>query len=224
MGKRSKIEEKTIMYEAGNVPRYDIDGNRYGSTLTDDMIYLKNPRLKLGIDRHAPTSLPYFTRSDYLDDFAQDNTEPYPNPVNPTVSQGATVNSQGILSRKKNIDYSADGGAYTQGEAGLYDGTNMEDVMGQYHKYLLERKAQNDNSIREDVRYIRSNGITKHSPGEQWLRDEAEYDPYVDTVVNYNMVSPAQLEQLVNMGVNRPESEDLMNKIHLYKYYMDNLR
>ena len=96
--------------------------------------------------------------------------------------------------------------------------------MGQYHKYLLERKAENDNSIREDVRYIRSNGRTKHSPGEQWLRDEAEYDPYVDTIVNYNMVSPAQLEQLVNMGVNRPESEDLMNKIHLYKYYMDNLR
>lgn len=247
---RTNLEQRTIELEAANVPRYDIDGKRYGSTLTDDMIYLKNPRLKLGIDRHAPTSLPYFGRSDYLENFALDHTEEYPtsptqsvdiNPMFSAPTFGDQIpsnkpiyhtygneNNHGFISRKKNIDYSVSDAPYATEEAGYFDGTGMEDLLGEYHKQLIERraldKALDDQSIREDVRYIKSGGRTKHSEGEQWLRDDAEYDPYVDTVVNYNMVSPTQLEQLVNMGVNRPESEDLMNKIHLYKYYMDNLR
>ena len=97
----------------------------------------------------------------------------------------------------------------------------MEDLLGEYHKALLERQ---DDGIREDVRYIRSQGRTKHSPGEQYVRDEAEYDPSVDTLVNYNRLSPTQLEMLVNMGIDRPESEELMGLINLYRYYMDNLK
>ena len=98
-----------------------------------------------------------------------------------------------------------------------------DDELVEMTKKALD-KAFDDQSIREDVRYIKSGGRTKHSEGEQWLRDDAEYDPAVDTLVNYKRLSPAQLELLLKMGVNRPESEDLMNYLHLYQFYLDNLK
>ena len=252
MRKRSNVEQQTIELEASNTPRFDIDGQRYGNTLTDDMIYLKNPRTKRGIDRHAPASIPYFTRSDYERNFALDNAR-NPIPVSPTLSDninsmfsaptqqipsnkpiyhtyGAeeSTNNHGFIGRKKNIDYSVSDEPYVTEESGYFDGTDMEDLLGEYHKQLIERKALDkaldDKSIREDVRYIKSGGRTKHSEGEQWLRDDAEYDPAVDTLVNYKRLSPAQLELLLKMGVNRPESEDLMNYLHLYQFYLDNLK
>lgn len=253
MRKRSNVEQQTIELESSNTPRFDIDGQRYGNTLTDDMIYLKNPRTKRGINRHAPTSIPYFTRSDYERNFALDNAK-NPIPVSPTLSDNINPmfsaptfgeqipsnkpiyhiygkekeNNHGHISRKKNIDYSVSNEPYVTEEAGYFDGTDMEDLLGEYHKQLIEKKALDkafdDQSIREDVRYIKSGGRTKHSEGEQWLRDDAEYDPAVDTLVNYKRLSPAQLELLLKMGVNRPESEDLMNYLHLYQFYLDNLK
>ena len=258
MRKRSNVEQQTIELEASNTPRFDIDGQRYGNTLTDDMIYLKNPRTKRGIDRHAPTSLPYFTRSDYDRNFALDNAEKYSHSASPTLSNNVNpmfsaptfgeqkpsnnpiyhtygmegningANNHGFIGRKKNIDYSVSSEPYVTEEAGYFDGTDMEDLLGEYHKQLLEKKALDkaldDQSIREDVRYIKSGGRTKHSEGEQWLREDAEYDPAVDSLVNYKRLSPAQLELLLKMGVDRPESEDLMNYLHLYQFYLDNLK
>lgn len=40
-----RVNKNTIQKELANVPRYDIDGRRYGSTLTDDMISIKNPKI-----------------------------------------------------------------------------------------------------------------------------------------------------------------------------------
>lgn len=186
MRKRSNVEQQTIELEASNTPRFDIDGQRYGNTLTDDMIYLKNPRTKRGIDRHAPTSLPYFTRSDYDRNFALDNAEKYSHSISPTLSNNVNpMFNAPTLGEQKSSNNPI------------------------YHTYGMEGNIS---------------GRTKHSEGEQWLREDAEYDPAVDTLVNYNRLSPAQMELLIKMGVNRPESEDLMNNLHLYQYYMDNLR
>jgi len=71
-------------------------------------------------------------------------------------------------------------------------------------------------------------------------RRDAEYDPYLSEVVNYNAMSPTTMEQLAKMGVNRPTrdqyeelglpytdldddaNESLRGLIWLYRYAMEN--
>lgn len=65
-----KANKTTIQNELANKPRYDIDGRRYGNTLTDDMISIKNPQIG---NRHTPVSYDYFTTPSHLNDFAEDN-------------------------------------------------------------------------------------------------------------------------------------------------------
>ncbi|MBO4781257.1 MAG: hypothetical protein J5522_02580, partial [Lachnospiraceae bacterium] len=63
-----RVNKNTIQKELANVPRYDIDGRRYGSTLTDDMISIKNP--KIG-NRHTPVSYDYLNDKDnWVEDHA----------------------------------------------------------------------------------------------------------------------------------------------------------
>ena len=232
----SQVKRRTIGNELANVPRMDIDGRRYGNTLTDDMIALKNPREEV---RHTSESYDYLFSPSYDRDFAADNATynagQYELPLPVSTQGGTTYNvspnnpnlNHGFLSRKKNAEDTVsipDVGDHVS----IYDGTPAEEILDLYHRALLERKAlkdrENNEDIRADVRYLRSGGMTPHEAGEQWVRDEAEYDPAIGTVVNYNRLSPAQLEQLSKMGVNRPESEDLMGLIHLYQYYVDNLK
>lgn len=50
----------TAQNELANKPRYDIDGQRYGNTLSDDMFAIKNPSLP---DRHTPQSYEYVSKT-----------------------------------------------------------------------------------------------------------------------------------------------------------------
>lgn len=225
-----KRKETTARLELNNTPRYDITGERYGNTLSDDMFSLKSP----SYGKHTPESYDYFTRGGYWDDFAADEAATYPLPsglsnlgVPSTTFSSAPSdygNNHGIISRKAYTDYEAPGGVYVDTDSSVYDGTSMEDIMGEYHKLLAEKRGREDlrNGIRRDSLYEKSGGRTFHDKGDQWLRDDAEMDPAVGELVNYGMLSPAQLEQLVKMGVNRHESEDLMAYINLYRDYLEN--
>ena len=50
---------QTAINELANKPRQDIDRQRYGNTLSDDMFSIKNPNLP---DRHTPESYEYFNQ------------------------------------------------------------------------------------------------------------------------------------------------------------------
>lgn len=210
-----KLNNAMIQRELSNAPRIDLDRRRHGNTLTDDMIAIKNPRSE---STHLDSSLLYNNVPFY------NEYEDLPFSVNFGTNSSPTNRSDRLISRKKHI---TEGNGDVFAEDSLYDGTPMEDVMAQYQKMLIDRKermaSRNNEDIRSDVRYLRSGGNTYHDPGEQMPRWDAEYDPAVGINVDYSKLSPAQLNELVKMGVNRPESEDLMNFIHLYQYYLDNL-
>ena len=212
-----KLNNATIQRELSNAPRIDLDRRRHGNTLTDDMIAIKNPRSG---STHLDNSLLYNNVPFYDDTYIN-----LPTSVNFGTNSTPTNTSDRLISRKKHITERA-GDIFT--EDGLYDGTPMEDVMAEYEKMLIDRKerraSRNNEDIRSDVRYLRSGGNTYHDPGEQMPRWDSEWDPAVNANVDYSKLSPAQLNELVKMGVNRPESEELMNFIHLYEYYLNNLK
>ncbi len=227
-----RVNKNTIQKELANVPRYDIDGRRYGSTLTDDMISIKNP--KIG-NRHTPVSYDYLNDKDnWVEDHAippdfVTNLDLDNNSYEAVHESMAPTVRGGLISRKKFISEGVSE-PYTDYED-VYESGAGGDFMGAYTKALLDKKAFNElrgisqgDSVRDDVRYIRSNGRTYHDRGDQVPRWDAEYDPAVGTSVNYNLISPNTTAQLYNMGVDRPESEDLSGILRLYKYYLDNLK
>lgn len=233
-----RVNKNTISKELSNVPRLDLDKRRYGNTLTDDMIAIKNPR---GITQHTPVSYDYLNDKD---NWVEDHTIP-PDFVTfldldhntwqdvhenqtPTVSPGAAR-----LSRKKFVtdEVSVPHSRDNERES-IYQTGAEEELMGLYTKALLDRKALKDlqgmvstgGSIIDDTRYLKTGGRTYHEKGEQMPRWDAEWDPAVNENVNYNLLSPREIEQLYKMGVNRPESENLMGILKSYDYYVKNHR
>ena len=143
------------------------------------------------------------------------------------------------ISRKKNIgEGGLDWGTYDlewqpeddileAGEA--YTSDQFHWAEAQRAKKELEAQI-NDLStegIREDMASQKNGWPSYHTPGDMSSRRDAEYDSYVDDVVNYNALSPATLTQLAKMGVNRPKSEDeddASNYLNwLLKVYRDRL-
>jgi len=80
-----------------------------------------------------------------------------------------------------------------------------------------------------------SNALTIRKELANVPRMDAEYDSYLDTLVNYSALSPETLRMLTQMGVNRPETDavlgygeddandELNSMISLYRYYLENL-
>ena len=213
--------------ELANVPRYDLDGKRHGNTLTDDMISIKNPRK---VDNHLSESLMYINEPYYDDSYLNYDGESMYTPN--LLSQASHISpipmDNNLVSRKKFV---TEGNGVYADHLSIFDGTPMEDLMAQYEKAMLDKKAQAElrnvskgGSLSDDVRYIRSNGRTYHDKGDLMPRWDAEEDPALGSTVNYYALSPNTMEQLVKMGVNRPESEDMMGLLNLYKYYLDNLK
>lgn len=210
--------------ELANKPRYDIEGDkRYGNTLSDDMFSIKNPANRR--NAHAPESYDYTSKP----------TEPLPvfQPKEEVAPQSPDFSSllgnvmptdyrEGIVGRKKNV--TGDGLDWDlDREWGLVDdaleyeaGVDADtyDYLAQLQQYNALQNTINDlgtDSLREDMRYQRS-GDPRES--EDWIiRRGAEYDPYLETLVNYNRLSPQTKEQLVKMGVNRPEPEPTFSDI-----------
>lgn len=223
---RNKQTWDTLRKELSNVPRYDIDGRRYGNTLSDDMFSIKNSPLRE--NRHAPETYDYFTQPGYEE--IQDPQYPGPNFV---TQQHYDYKNPGFISRKKFI---------TEGESipeadhewSAFDGGGeWEELIGAYQDALNEKRMEDlyrtdstGSSILDDTRYIKTNGRTMHLPGTQIHRGRtgAEYDPDTGLLVNYNRLSPRVLKILAESGVQRAENGDLNWRIRMAREYYNSLK
>ena len=214
--------------ELQNRPRYDLDGRRYGNTLSDDMFSIKNP----GRDsQHTPESYNYLD-TEYVTEKPV-TLEPVLNTQNqvplPVLNKPEDFSSllgnvmptdfrDNGVSRKKNI---------TEGlpfqTRPIYEDWNLIDDAIEFPEYYDQavyewaeaqraeneaRQRENDLStegMREDLAYQRTGA--ERDPSFAFRRD-AEWDPYLETDVNYNAMSPQTMIQLAKMGVNRPDVED----------------
>lgn len=217
-----------IRNELANKPRYDIEGNkRYGNTVRDDVFAMKNPNYK----GHTPQSY------DYFNDIEPEAYQSYA-PMEPaggwgeimgTIPQVQTPIEQYMdanpylkkgdfrdkaISRKKNV-----------GEGGLDwgtwrdDWTLEDDILEFPDSYTPEQVqwAENKRAEREAKNRIASLGTddlraeklgTYQDPSEWVSRRESDIDSYLDLLVNYGALSPATIEQMANMGVNHPVSNN----------------
>ena len=91
---------QTAINELANRPRQDINGQRYGNTLSDDMFSVKNPSLP---NRHTPESIEYFNQPTV--EAAPQTWEPAAgwNPLAAVSGPLPVLERNGLVSRKKNI-------------------------------------------------------------------------------------------------------------------------
>lgn len=213
-GPKPKVE--TVQNELANKPRYDITGERYGNTLSDDMIYMKNPRTYTEDipDKHTPESYEYFAQPKGNAGAGAYIPTTYDLPV---LNGNYTYQNEGDrpFGRKKNV---------TDSDKEWYVGEDVWEFLdspGEVINYYdaLRNLAQIDQLSTEGVRYEKFG----QAPVSQDPRYDANYDYYTDSLVNYNRLSPAQLTQLAKMGVNREITEendasaDLMGLVNLYR-------
>lgn len=223
------VNRNTIRNELANVPRYDIDGRRYGNTLTDDMIAIKNP--KIG-NRHTPVSYDYLNDPlwghepahivpDVVTNMDLDHTYGDIHPSEGMVDKiGDPRINHGFLSRKKFI--SGEAPVVADHETNFTNPAE-EDAMAAYHQAMYDKKALEDlqgnyptgGSIVDDTRYIKSSGNTFHEPGRQLPRWDAE-----DDGINYNRLSNRVLDILAKDNVQRPDNEYISALIKLRRQYL----
>ena len=216
---------QTAINELANRPRQDITGERYGNTLSDDMFSIKNPSLP---DRHTPQSIEYFN---------QPTVEAPVQTWEPAAGWGPLpVLNAGLVSRKKNVT-----GDSLPWEV-YKDWGLTDDILEFPDDYSQEQvewaQALQDRNYNQMINDLSTEGMMNekfgNAPTTQTPRREAEVDTYLDDLVNYDALSPATIEQLVNMGVNRPPHYDpyntgepdasdyLMDLINAYKWAMEN--
>lgn len=214
--------------ELQNRPRYDLDGRRYGNTLSDDMFSIKNPQRE---NQHTPESYGYLN-TDYVEEKPV-TLEPVLNTQNqvplPVLNKPEDFSSllgnimprdfrDNGVSRKKNVTE----GLPFQARS-IYDDWSLQDDALEFPEYYDQavvdwaeaqraedeaKQRVNDLStegMREDLAYQRTGA--ERDPAFA-VRREAEWDPYLGTDVNYNAMSPQTMIQLAKMGVNRPKVED----------------
>ena len=208
-------KDYTVQNELANKPRYDITGDRYGNTVSDDMFYLKNPRTykeDLPV-KHTPESYEYFAQPK-----GNAGTGAYmPSTYDlPAVEGSYTYQNEGDrpFGRKKNV---TEGKDWWTGE-NVWEFLDAPTEVVNYYD-ALRRMAQADQ--------VSTSGAMAEKFGEAPTREDprydANYDYYTDSLVYYNRLSPAQLTQLAKMGVNREVTEeddasaDLMGLINLYR-------
>lgn len=222
--------------ELQNRPRYDLDGRRFGNTLSDDMFSIKNPQRE---SQHTPESYNYLD-TEYVTEKPV-TLEPVLNTQNqvplPVLNKPEDFSSflgnamprdfrDTGISRKKNI--TGDGLDWELYDIYGDDWNLVDDALEFPDNYSQEvaewaeaqraaqnaRQSVNDLStegLREDLRYQRTGNERDSS---QWINHQgAEYDPYYDMLVNYSRMSPRTAEQLVKMGVNRPTNYDFLKDV-----------
>lgn len=197
----------TAINELQNRPRQDINGQRYGNTLSDDMFSIKNPSLP---NRHTPESIEYFNQPTV--EAAPQTWEPAAG-WNPSVSGPLPVlERNGLVSRKKNVT----------GESlplNVYQGawSLTNDILEFPDNYSQEQVAwaeglRDKREAAQRVNDLSTEGLRNEQMGyasdEQSPYREAEYDPYLEASVNYSAMSPRTMELLARMGVERPQDED----------------
>lgn len=207
--------QKTIAGELSNKPRYDIDGRRYGNTLTDDMLSIK------GGKNHAPESYGYW------------NEESVPQQPTEYGAVRPDYTSEGLVSRKK---FYGEGKGIGNVYDGLLDREMLEDDT--YLPYdtltaLLDRRDKNmaNDRVQDLSTEAMQNEKFGRAVDDMYPRFDAERDPYLDALINYQALSPATVGMLYQMGVNRPDdgvagienaSETLNGLISLYKFAVEN--
>jgi len=244
-GLRSKLNEgpftdidvsQTAINELANKPRYDIDNRRYGNTLSDDMFAIKNAGRP---NQHTPESYDYFgdpnNKAPY---YGAMGTANYGQEQIPVLSA-----HDALMGRKKNVTgESNDWEAYK--DWGLSDDIlefpeNYTQDALDWAESLRDRREAADRVAQLSTDSLRNEKFGSVSD-DMGIRHDAEFDPYLNELVNYNALSPATVEQLVKMGVNRPtfdeyedygmarqdvgfdSNETLNNLLSLYKYAMEN--
>jgi hypothetical protein len=212
--------------ELQNRPRYDLDGRRYGNTLSDDMFSIKNPQRE---NQHTPESYNYLD-TDYVEEKPV-TLEPVLNTQNqvplPVLNKPEDFSSllgnimprdfrDNGVSRKKNV--TENGLPWQRRE--IFEDWNLIDDALEFPEYYdqavvdwAEAKRAEQNAtqrrydlstegLRDDMHYQGEDRNQPMSPSA------AEWDPYLGTDVNYNAMSPQTMIQLAKMGVNRPKVED----------------
>jgi hypothetical protein len=197
----------TAINELQNRPRQDINGQRYGNTLSDDMFSIKNPSLP---NRHTPESIEYFNQPTV--EAAPQTWEPAAG-WNPSVSGPLPVlERNGLVSRKKNVT----------GESlplNVYEGawSLTNDILEFPDNYSQEQVEwaeglRDKREAAQRVNDLSTEGLRNEQMGyasdEQSPYRDAEYDPYLEANVNYSAMSPRTMELLARMGVERPQNED----------------
>lgn len=217
--------------ELANKPRYDITGERYGNTLSDDMFAIKNAGRE--IDRHTPMSYKYQDESPASQYANADNVMApasgwgiMDNEI-PTLKPSAIgqyIGEHPYLTGKGDFRDTAVGRKKFVGDESLpfevyKDWSVVDDIIefpefytDDQYKWAIQVRDANEarqrvkdlgnDALREDMNYLRT-GEDRPWAYESARRD-AELDPYTDSLVNYMALSPATIEQLVKMGVNRP--------------------
>ena len=258
--------QQNIINELSNRPRYDLDKRRYGNTLSDDMFAIKNPGRA---NQHTPETYDYLNQT-YYDKPVEpmtpvlgwDSVIPTLNPPGVTENK-PQVAFQSLLAQKMPKDFRDNavsrkklvGGDSKDWEVRSDDWSLLDDILEFPDAYTQEqlqwaedRRDQIENrnkvndlstaALKEDMRALNT-GSDRPSQDMSSRRD-AEYDPYLSEVVNYNAMSPTTMEQLAKMGVNRPTrdqyeelglpytdldddaNESLRGLIWLYRYAMEN--
>lgn len=233
---------QTARNELANKPRYDIDGRRYGNTLSDDMFAMKNPNYQ----GHTPESYEYFGETQP----SEDNTwapasgwnEAMGLPVlenkknaieqyiaaNPYLKYGAE-DFRSMAPRRKKVVGEGDSLPYE-----VYkDWGLMDDILEFPEKYTQEElnwaeKVRADREARNRVESLGTDDLRAEKLGQyqdpnEWVsRRDADVDSYLNELVNYSALSPATLEQLAKMGVNRPVSPEVEDDASEYLNFLVN--
>ena len=192
---------QTAINELANKPRQDINGQRYGNTLSDDMFSIKNPSLP---DRHTPQSIEYFN---------QPSIDSTPTEMAPAAGWNPlpVLENSNLISRKKNVT-----GDSLPWE--VYKDWGLTDDILEFPEYYTHEQLDWASALRDKreaeqrVNDLSTEGIRSeqfgNAPTDMSSYRDAEYDPYLGTNVNYSAMSPRTMEILAKMGVNRPSVED----------------
>lgn len=224
---------QTAINELQNKPRYDIDKRRYGNTLSDDMFSIKNANRP---NQHTPESYEYFGQTAPS---VEQTLEPAAGWDGINQQIPSLKGEHGLVGRKVNVTGdSVPWGVYK--DWGLTDDIlefpeNYSQEQVNWAEGLRNRREAEQTAAELSTDSLRNEKFGRVSDDMSLRRDSLD-DSYLDgALVNYDRLSPATLEQLAKMGVNRPvqntdinqvtSNEDandyLMSLINAYKYAME---
>ena len=211
---------QTAINELQNRPRQDITGERYGNTLSDDMFSIKNPNLP---DRHTPESYEYFNQPQNK---PVETWEPAAGwgSVLPTLKKNTDVSLMQSLASKYPVFRGNDLVSRQKNVTGdslpweVYRDWSLTDDILEFPDDYSQEQVDWASALRDKreaaqrVNDLSTEGMINEKfgnvPTTQSSYRDAEWDPYLETMVNYLAMSPQTMEQLAKMGVNRPSVSD----------------
>lgn len=210
-GSRSQLNipidvSQTAINELANKPRQDIDRQRYGNALSDDMFSIKNPNLP---NRHTPESYGYFN---------QPTVEAPVQSWEPAAGWGPlpVLDNSNLVSRKKSItEDSLPLNVYKGAWSLTNDILEFPDNYSQEQvdwATALRDKRESEQRINDLSTEGLRNEQFGNAPTDMSSYRDAEYDPYLEASVNYSAMSPKTMEILARMGVERPQDEDAISR------------